>query len=200
MRFLVLAMWLLGAATAAAQTQTAPPNDTPAALARVYACAQVSDERERLACYDAAVGRLRQAETRGEFAGIDRERARVVERETFGFRLPSLGRILPRFGGGRTAAADTAAAPDAPPTAAAASASSDSGLAELQMVVDRVVERPLGYHAFVMTNGQVWAQVQPGRVGNVRAGSNVTVRRAMLGSFMLTSERGGAGHRVRREE
>ena len=39
-----------------------------------------------------------------------------------------------------------------------------------------------------------------GPAANVRAGTNVRVRRAMMGSFMLVSERGGAGYRVRREQ
>jgi hypothetical protein len=34
----------------------------------------------------------------------------------------------------------------------------------------------------------------------VHVGDIITIRRAALGSFMLISPRGGAGHRVRREE
>jgi hypothetical protein len=184
LRSLIFAFWLCAAA---AHAQTAPPaNDTPAALARVYACADIAEERERLACYDSAVGRLKEAETQGEFAAIDREQAREVERESFGFRLPSLGRLLPRFGGGErpAATASSVAEPEA----------------EQQFVVERVIERRDGQHTFVMTDGQVWVQVAPQRAANVRDGTRVTIRRGALGGYMLVSERGGAGHRVRRQD
>ena len=48
----------------------------------VYACAEITGNDERLACYDAAVGRLKAAEDAGEVT--------TVKRETFGFSMPSL--------------------------------------------------------------------------------------------------------------
>jgi hypothetical protein len=132
-----------------------------------------------LACFDAAVGRLRQAEQQGEFAGVDRAQATAVERDSFGFRIPSLSRLMPRLGGRDR---------------------EDSEIDNVQMTVERVIERANGYHAFVMTNGQVWTQVQAERASNVRPGVDVTVRRALAGSYMMSSARGGSAHRVRREQ
>jgi hypothetical protein len=156
--------------TAVAQT----PAQTPQALADVYACAQIGDETQRLQCYDTAVGRLRQAETQGQVVAVDRGQAQEIERDSFGFHLPSLNRLLPSLEGG------------------------DHEIDNVQMTVASVRRSPLGYYTFTMENGQVWEQVEPQNARNIRAGDTITIERAALGSFRLTSPRGGAGHRVRR--
>lgn len=150
---------------------------TPAQLRDVYACRDIADPAQRLACFDAAVGRLAQAQQSGEFAAIDREGQAEVERDAFGFRLPSLSRLLP-FAGDREAA-------PAPQSQ--------------QFEIARIVPLANGYHAFVMSNGQRWRQLEAQSARNVRAGQTVTIRRAALGSFLLIPD-SGAAHRVRREE
>jgi hypothetical protein len=162
------------ASTAAAQSNSATA--TPQALTDVYACAQMTDDAERLQCYDNAVGRLRQAESQGQVVAVDRDQAREIEQDSFGFHLPSLARLLPNLDG------------------------ADQAIDNVQMTVASVRTNPLGYHTFVMENGQSWVQVEPQRARNVRAGDVVTIERAALGSFRLISSRGGAGHRVRRQE
>ncbi len=168
---------LVGAGTialiGAAFAQT--PGSTPQALTDVYACAQMTDDAQRLQCYDSAVGRLQQAETQGQVVAVDRSQARDIERESFGFNLPSLSRLLPNLDGG------------------------DQPIDDVEMTVASVSESPLGYHTFTMAGGQVWVQVEPQEARNVRAGDTVTVHRAALGSYRLVSSRGGAGHRVRRQ-
>lgn len=156
-----------------AYAQNAPP--TPQALTDVYSCAQIQDDAQRLQCYDGAVGRLRQAETQGQVVAVDRAQAQEIERDSFGFHLPSLSRILPSLGG-----------------------DNDEVIDNVEMTVARVRASQTGYHTFEMENGQVWTQVEPGNARNVRTGDVVTIRRASLGSFRLISSRGGAGHRVRR--
>ncbi|MCC7249854.1 MAG: hypothetical protein IT473_14620 [Lysobacter sp.] len=164
---------LMCATPALAQTTTAA--QTPQALTEVYQCAAITPAEERLACYDAAVGRLRSAETQGRIVAVDREQAATIERESFGFHLPSLSRILPSLNG-----------------------DSDE-VEDVQLTVTRIRARADGTHSFVMDNGQVWTQVEPQDVRNVRAGDTITIERAALGSFRLIGTRGGAGHRVRRE-
>lgn len=171
MRAISLALILFGLAPAAAFAQTA----TPQALTDVYTCAQIEEDAQRLQCYDAAVGRLRQAESAGQVVAVDRDQAREIERDSFGFHLPSLSRLLPNLEGG------------------------NREIDNVQMTVVGVQSNPLGYHTFEMENGQLWKQIDPQRVRNVRAGDTVTIERAALGSFRLISSRGGAGYRVRRE-
>ncbi len=172
MRFLAVTLLIAGAEAASAQ-----PAPTPEALANVYACAQTQADAARLACYDEAVGRLRQAETQGQIVAVDRAQVASIERESFGFTLPSLASLIPRFGGG-----EAQAGPDG-----------------IEMEVARIIERPTGRLSFVMADGQIWTQVEAQRARNVRAGDTVTVRRAALGSFVLLPPSGAAAQRVRRE-
>ena len=174
MRIFFLTSAALAALVVASSAQT-PAAPTPQALTDVYSCAQIQDDAQRLQCYDGAVGRLRTAETQGQVVAVDRQQAAEIERDSFGFHLPSLSRLLPSLGTG--------------------SQEMDS----VQMTVASVRDNGQGYHTFVMENGQIWVQVEPERARNVRAGDTVTIERASLGSFRLISSRGGSGHRVRRQ-
>ncbi|MBN8608532.1 MAG: hypothetical protein J0L81_16575 [Caulobacterales bacterium] len=151
---------------------------TPEALDRVYACAAVNGEAERLACYDAAVGRLREAQTAGNIVAVDRAQAQEIERDAFGFSLPSLPRIFGRGG-------DEAAAVE---------------VAEMRLEVASVASRRNMPSVFTMTNGQVWVQIDDENARNVRQGGTVTVRRASMGSFLMSVDAGGPAIRVRRQQ
>lgn len=169
----VVAVW---AGVARAQT----PPETPESLRQVYACADISEDAARLACFDQSIGRLRAAESAGQVVAVDRTQMQSIERDAFGFSLPSIANILTRRGND--------------------DANSESAAVErIEMEVARVSSRLDGRHSFVMTNGQVWTQVQPDSASNVRPGDSIAIRRAALGSYMLSPER-GAAHRVRREE
>lgn len=173
MRIFLVTAVAVAALIPAAYAQTPAP--TPRALTDVYGCAQVQDDAQRLQCYDAAVGRLRQAETQGQVVAVDRAQAAEIERDSFGFNLPSLSRLLPSLGGG------------------------DNQIDNVDMVVRSVRVSPLGFATFEMENGQIWVQVEPESARNVRAGDTVTLQRAALGSYRLSPSRGGGGHRVRRQ-
>ncbi len=174
MRIVALAVLVSLSLPAAAQT---PAENTPEVLSAAYRCVEIAEDAARLDCYDRAINRLRQAETQGQIVAVDRAQAATIERDAFGFHLPSLATLIPGFGGTEGAQAD---------------------IANVEMEVARVVELANGRHRFVMTNGQIWTQVDPQSVRNVRPGDTITVRRAALGSFML-SPRHGAAHRIRRE-
>jgi hypothetical protein len=111
---------------------------------------------------------------------IDRTRVESIQRESFGFNLPDFSRLLPSlsFNGGDEEAPD---------------------VSSLELQVERIAGRADGGATFIMSNGQIWSQVDPQRVYNVRVGDTVTIRRAAMGSFMLIGTRGGSSHRVRRE-
>lgn len=166
--FAAAALGLAGAAFAQ-QPPTPPP-----VLDQVYACAAVAGESERLACYDAAVGRLRQAQNTGEFVAVDRVQAEEIGRDAFGFSLPSLPRL---FGG-----------------------DGEEPLAEITLEIARIGRRSDGGRTFTMTNGQSWTQIDAAQSNSrARPGAQVIVRRAALGSYMM-SLGGGQALRVRRQE
>ncbi len=159
-----------------AQNREAETTATPAALERVYACAATASEAERLACYDSAVAALRGAQSSGEVVAIDRGNVERLQRDSFGFNVPSIANLLPRIG------------------------HDDNVVRRVEMTVTRVSVGPSGRSTFYMSDGSVWTQVNADRVRNVRQGDTVTVERASLGSFLLSSPRGGMGHRIRRAE
>jgi hypothetical protein len=168
------------AAAAAAQ----PPAQTPAPepLTKVYACAAIAEAQARLACFDAAVAALKSAETQGDFAAVDAARVRQMQRESFGFTLPSLPKLgLPGMRPGPDGVV-AAPVPD-----------------EQTMRIARL-GRFDGRSSFVMENGQVWVLVESKSNRNARAGASVTIRRALMGSFLMSVEKGGAALRVRRVE
>ena len=169
---------LLSASSAA----VAQENNAPQVLTDVYACVDIEDGAARLACYDAAIGRLRLANERGDLLTIDRSEAQTVEREAFGFTLPSLPRLF----------SSTQDNNDADEEAAAS-------VEEVALEIDRV-SRHSGGAVFYMSNGQVWRQIDTNRTSRVRSGGAVTIRRASMGSFLMSVEAGGPAIRVRREQ
>lgn len=177
MRVVLASLCLIAfASTADAQEQPA----TPSVLNEVYACALVPNEQERLACYDGAVGRLRQAETAGDLVAADRTQLDTIERESFGFSLPNLSNIFARRESDSEARAE-------PPR-----------LTEAEMTIERISQRGDGILTFYMTNGQVWTQTENISARRARPGGAVTIRRATMGSYMMSLDAGGPGLRVRR--
>lgn len=162
---LAAAAFLVGG-EAAAQRPATP-------LSPIYACANQTDDAARLQCYDQAVTQLRAAEQTGQVLAVDREQVAALERESFGFQLPSLSSMLPNFNG------------------------APQQIERVETQVERVLSLADGRHTFVLANGQSWTQIEPRSASNVRAGDTIAIRRATLGSFMLSPER-GAAHRVRR--
>lgn len=183
MRALCISLVLMAALAGNAIAQQAPAEaQTPEALNKVYACAAVAGAEARLACFDAAVAAMRSAEAQGEFAAVDANRVRQIERESFGFSLPS----LPRLGLlGRGRAADTAALAEPPST---------------QTMRIARTSRFDGRDSFVMDNGQVWVLIEAKENRHARQGAEVTIRKAALGSYLLSVEAGGAALRVRRAQ
>ena len=84
--------------THAEAQSVAPPDE----LQAIYACKSISSAQERLACYDNSVGRFEEAEKSGEVVTVSKTAIENVEREAFGFNLPSLPSLSRIFGGNST--------------------------------------------------------------------------------------------------
>jgi hypothetical protein len=165
----------------AAQEQAA----TPGVLDQVYACRNITDEAQRLACYDGAVGQLQEAQNTGNLVAVDRGQAQEMDREAFGFSLPSLSRIFGGGGGGNQSAASTPRF---------------ERVDNIQMTIASVTHRRNMPSTFHMSNGQVWVQIDDEVARNVREGGSVTIRRASLGSYLMSVDAGGPAIRVRRTQ
>ena len=153
----------LGAAAAlvALSGSAVPPQERAQTLAQVTACRAIADNAARLACYDAAVGTLDSAERRGEVVVMDRVQIGEARRQLFGFDLPAMPRALGPEGTAEINAIET--------TLQGATQTSDS------------------HWVFRLADGGVWRQIDSGRVRfQNRPGQPVRVRKASLGSFLLT--------------
>ena len=149
---------LFVAAPALAQTPTNSP------LLGVYACKSINEPLERLACFDSAVGTLEQREAKKEIVALDSTTAKSLEREAFGFSLPSLPKLgLPSLGG---------KAEDA-----------------LEYPVKTVRETRAGF-IITMDNGQVWREVS-GRLNYVPRGDlTARIKKGAMGSYRLSLSNG----------
>jgi hypothetical protein len=177
-------------------TASAPGGAPVSPLDPLYACTRITDAAERLACFDGAVAQLRAREQSRDVVAVDRAAVEQVRRESFGFNLPSLPNLFAR----REPAAGAAAAGAAGDGARAAPAEPEEfeerqvmQVTSLRMAGDRQV--------LVMANGQTWQFAEPGTLTPARrAPFNVLIRRAALGSYILSVEGSNRGHRVRRVE
>ncbi len=181
--FLSLAALLVGAGTANAQQSPSSPGfRPPGVMAKVYACAEVAEPQARLACFDAEIAALKAAETSGQFTAVDAARARQIQRESFGFHLPS----LPQLG-------------LAPSSRSPEGAAQRDDLNSQAMKIARA-GRFDGRPSFIMENGQIWVVIDTADNRHAKAGANVTIRKAALGSFLMSVEAGGRALRVRRAQ
>lgn len=146
--------------------------------ATVYACADIETDSERLACYDAAVGRLKTAEETGEVVTVSRDEVEQVKKESFGFSIPS----LPNF-------------------AASVFGGDDEDIDEMTLPVARIAKSTRGDFVIYLENGQVWQQIDSKSVYySPKVGvENVTIKSAALGSYRMQFD-DGIFFRVKRIE
>jgi hypothetical protein len=172
--FIFAVVSVIGAGAAAAQE---------APLQKVYACAALQEADARLACYDAAVKGLQQAEASGGVAVVSREQIVEAEKQAFGLRQsPTLGDVARA-----TSPAVAAAVP--PPV------EPDSVAAK----ITALNERADGRWQFTLENGQVWEQAERVKLKRTpKTGWGVEIKKAMMGSFLMSIENGDRGVRVRR--
>ncbi len=172
MRYMIFAVLGASAAMGAAAEVS-----TSKGIGAVLACRALSDDAARLACFDRETGALAAAEAAGEVQVIARADVEAIERESFGFQLPSLPQLIRRDRGEETL--DEV-------TAAITSVTMDNLTGRLRVALD---------------NGQVWEQSDSAnlQMGRVRRAKTATIKRAALGSFKLTFEDAGT-IRVKRVE
>jgi len=150
--------------------------DFESPLTGLYACAEISDDSARLACYDQVAGKLKIAEENKELVAIDAQAAKKIKREAFGFNIPSLPRLgLPKIGGGEKI---------------------DALVEDIESV--KQIRRK---YVITLKNGQVWTEIG-GHLNYVPKGElTATIKPKSLGSFMISISNGKTtvrGLRVKR--
>ncbi len=150
----------------------------------VYACKEIAGDAERLACYDAAVGRLKAAEEAGEVKTFTRKEVEEVKRDSFGFSIPSLPKLA--FGG-KDADGNDKSDELKEVTFAIASVKKEKDL--VRRDGDRV--------RVTLENGQVWVQTDDKNVRVKKSPKEARIYQAALGSYKMKLD-GGLAFRVER--
>ena len=144
----------------------------------LYQCATLTDDAERLACYDARVAELRSAEETGVIRTVDTAEIEKIEREAFGFALPNLRLALRGFGNdeeGKSERAERVA--------------ETKEISEVVLPVSRITKHSVtGRLTITLEDGQVWEQVDSRSLpaGKIRNPKEARIRRAALRSFMMS--------------
>ena len=150
-------------------------------LSAIYACSSILDDAQRLACFDKNVPVLQVKESKKEFIAIDSEQAKTIERESFGFSLPS----LPKFG--------------------LINSKDDKSKSSVQTFNVKTLSKTRRGITLTTENNQVWQQ-SSGDSGYIPKNiSSVTIKPGAFGTFfaMLKNDKGqksSKGIRVKRIE
>ena len=148
-------------------------------LETIYNCSAVTDDSERLQCYDVAVGRTQEAEKSGEFATITRKDAEDVQKDTFGFSIPSLPKLaFPNFG---SKSDDETVIKN-----------KTGEIEEVSLPVKSISRGRYGEVTLVFENGQVWRQSENLSVliSEKSPPASATIKRAAFGSYLIKLDTG----------
>ncbi|MGZ9114904.1 MAG: hypothetical protein ACXW3K_09805 [Brevundimonas sp.] len=149
------------AAVVALSGQTPPSQERAETLSRLTACRAIADSAARLSCYDTAVSALDSAERQGEVVVMDRAQIGEARRQLFGFEMPTLPRL---FGDNRADEIDS-----------------------IETTLQSATEVADNRWIFRLTDGGVWRQIDSDPIrGRPRPGDPVRVRKASMGSFLMT--------------
>ncbi len=193
----------------------------PDELQAIYACKLIANAQERLGCYDNTVRRFQAAEKNGKLVTVSKTAIEKVERDAFGFNIPSLPSLGGIFGGNNkesdtskrvqkendlTApvkqAGNVQSSPKPTQSPRINKAIVPSKVSEVTLDIRKTSEFGYQKTRFFMMNGQVWEQVGTTRVRipKIKNGKAYTaeISKAALGSFMLQINGKGAAIRVRR--
>jgi hypothetical protein len=190
----------------------------PDELQAIYACKTIADPQERLTCYDNSVGLFQDAEKSGELVTVSKTAIEKVERDAFGFNIPSLPSLGRIFGGGKDKApaapkeSDLTApvrqaeitqpvtSPTRPPEVMKRPTPSE--VSEVTLEIRKMTTFGYKKTRFFMTNGQVWEQLDSNRIriskSDEKKPKTAVISKAALGSFVMLINDKGSNIRVKR--
>lgn len=156
---------------AAAAAPKVAPTNAPVVQA-VVDCRKIDDSAQRLACYDASVDALTKAQASGDLVTLDRKQRQAVRKQAFGFTLPTLSMF-------------------------------DTGEKQVDSIDETLASASQGVGGrwiFRMEDGAVWRQIDDEFLSRrPHPGSAIMIRKAMLGSYMLSVD-GQPGVRAHRDD
>jgi len=199
------------------QAQTSKTSETNE-LTAVFVCRAETNPQKRLACYDSAVGKFEEAQSKGDLVTISKQQVENVKKDSFGFNIPSIPKLSSLFVGNKSKPKDSPSSKGNPltrqveaqkpaerldiPAAANPEPVKKAEITELEASIRKT--QTFGYKKtrFFLDNGQVWEQIgtYDVRVPKKRNGIGPTavIQKASLGSFILRINGKGSAVRVKR--
>ena len=168
----VLIAALSGSAAPLAAAPAASDQERAKELQQLIDCRKLTDGAQRLACYDQTAAVLDQAEAKGDIVVVNREQARKVRRQAFGFTLPSMS----LFARGEK--------PEEIATTDGTIASAHKALS--------------GKWVIKLEDGAVWSQIDTTEIPlDPKPGQPVKIKKASMGSYLMTvgNQRAVKAHR-----
>jgi hypothetical protein len=163
-------------------------------------CVRIEDLSARLACYDRAAGRAPTSSAAAPVAPpaslpppAPAPAPRAAVAPPAPAPVPAPTPAMPRD---PVAAFGAEKAPDQ--LTAAKTKVEDTEVRQIEARVTAVRLRPAGEQVLTLDNGQVWAQTEKKDFPRFEVGDVVVIKRAMLGSFLLTLQKGSPSSRVHR--
>jgi hypothetical protein len=167
-------------------------------LAALQKCRTLSDTSQKAACYDIAMDRLEADRAANKISIITGTQIEGLQRDAFGFNLPSLPRL--RLGRALGTPGKNALSDAQDTKAGKILKKSKSGeVLRVAYTVSRVSILPNGRKRIYLTDGQVWEQVgsdAPRFRGS--APYKVQIKKASMGSYLLAVEGSRRTVRIRR--
>lgn len=185
----------------------------PAQTLDFGSCVRIADMSSRLACYDRAAGYSQSGTAPAAPpaapaapAVMPQAPAPLPALPTPGARpapQPGAPLLAPQAPADPVAAfgAKERAAEDDPLTAQKIEKKKAAESQELKQIEARVTavrKRPAGEQVLTLDNGQVWTQTEARQQPQFEVGDVVIIKRGLLGSFLLTLQKGSASTRVQR--
>lgn len=159
-----------------AAAPAAGPRDRAQELQQLLDCRKLTDGSARLACFDQAAAVIDQAEAKGDIVVVNREQARKVRRQAFGFTLPSIS-LFER-------------------------GEKPEEIASMDSKVAAAHRNRAGRWVITLEDGATWVQVDSADVPfDPKPGDAVKIRKASMGSYLfsLGNQRAFKAHRVEGE-
>lgn len=145
----------------AGQVAAKPPADThqAAPVARLLACQSFTDGMTRLACFDREAATVRGAISRRDLVVVDRDEIRRTRRSLFGLSLPNMAVL----------------------------GSDKEEISHIDSVLEATSHNHDGGYVFRLQDDSRWTQMDDRSFAlEPRQGEKVVVKRAAMGTYMLT--------------
>ena len=170
--------WISGLALAAltlasplaAKTQPLAAAPPPKIFTDVIQCRTITDNAERLACFDRSVGTLATAQANKEVYVADKEAMREARKGLFGFNLPNM-KIF-------------------------SDDDMEKDVNSIESTITAAVAGQKGY-IFTLKDGARWMQTDGAYIDKPKIGASIRIKRASFGSYFGEINK-GPGVRVER--